>query len=85
MKDYDHHTENMKQALSDKELQVEFHEELFLQTVKRMVIYADGHIDVEFINGLTVHETYKDRRKKNETYTNGNREKHIHHAAASGR
>ncbi len=83
--DYEHHTENMKQALSDKELQTEFHEELFLQTVKRMVIYADGCIDVEFINGLTVHETYKDGRKKNETYTNGNREEHIHHATASGR
>ncbi len=80
--DYDHHTENMKQVLSDKELQTEFHEELFLQTVKRMVIYADGRIDVEFINGLTAHETYKNGRNENETYTNGNREEHIHHAAA---
>ena len=80
--DYDHHTENLKQFLSDKELQTEFHEELFLQTVKQMVIYADGRIDVEFINGLIVHETYKNGRNENETYTNGNREEHIHHAAA---
>lgn len=59
MKDYKHHTENMRQALSGKELQTVFQEELFLETVKRMVIYADGRIDVEFINGLTLHETYK--------------------------
>jgi len=68
--DYDHHTENMKQALSDKDLQTEFHEELFLQIVKRMTIYEDGRIDVEFINGLKVYETYKDGKKDDETYKN---------------
>lgn len=83
--DYDHHTENMKQVLSDKELQKEFDEQLFLQTVKQMIIYADGRIDVEFINGLTVHETYKNGRNENETYTNGNRKEPIHHAAAGRR
>lgn len=70
------------EQFSSKELQTEFHEELFLQTVKQMVIYADGRIDVKFINGLIVHETYKNGRNENETYTNGNREEHIHHAAA---
>lgn len=68
--DYDHYTENMKQALSDKDLQTEFHEELFLQIVKRMTIFADGRIDVEFINGLKVYETHKDGKKDNETYKN---------------
>lgn len=68
--DYDHHTENMRQALADKDLQTEFHEELFLQIVKGMTIYADRRIDVEFINGLKVHETYKDGKKDNETYKN---------------
>jgi len=85
VRDYDHHTENMKQILLDKELQTEFHEELFSQTVKRMVIYKDGRIDVEFINGLTVHETYENGRTENETYKDGNREKHIYHAAAGRR
>lgn len=68
--DYDHYTENMKQALSDKELQTEFHEELFVQIVKRMTIFADGRIDVEFINGLKIYETYKDVKKGDETYKN---------------
>jgi len=68
--DYDHHTEKMKQALSEKDLQTEFHEELFLQIVKRMTIYADGRIDVEFINGLKVYEIYKDGKKDDETYKN---------------
>lgn len=63
VKDYEHQTQRMKQALSDKEQQKVFIEELFLQTVKQMVIYADGRIDVEFINGLTVHETYKNRKR----------------------
>ena len=61
--DYDHHTKNMKQALSDRKQQTEFHEELFLQIVKQLVIYEDGRIEVEFINGLTVYETYKNKEK----------------------
>jgi len=63
VKDYEHQTQRMKQAISDKEQPKVFNEELFLQIVKQMVIYADGRIDVEFINGLTVHETYKNRKK----------------------
>ena len=63
VKDYQHQTERMKQAISDKDQPKVFNEELFLQTVKQMVIYADGRIDVEFINGMTVHEAYKNRKK----------------------
>jgi bacterioferritin-associated ferredoxin len=57
--DYDHQTKNIKQALSGRKQQTEFHEQLFLQIVKQLVIYEDGRIEVEFINGLTVYETYK--------------------------
>ena len=57
--DYEYHTKNIKQALSGKELQTEFNEELFLQTVKKLIIYEDGQVETEFINGLTVYETYK--------------------------
>jgi len=57
--DYEHHTENIMQALSGRELQTEFNEELFLQTVKKLVIYEDGRVEIEFINGLIVHETYR--------------------------
>jgi len=57
--DYDHHTKNIKQALSNRKQQTEFHEELFLQTVKKLVIYEDGRVEIEFIHGLTVHETYR--------------------------
>lgn len=52
--DYEHHTENLKKFLSEIQPQTEFQEGLFLQAVKQMIVYADGHIDVEFINGLTV-------------------------------
>jgi len=57
--DYDHQTKNIKQALSDRKQQTEFHEELFLQIVKKLVIYDDERVEIEFINGLTVYETYK--------------------------
>jgi len=63
VKDYRHQTQRMKLALSGKKQQKVFNEKLFLQTVKQMVIYADGRIDMEFINGLTVHHTYKNRKK----------------------
>ena len=57
--DYEHHTKNITQALSGREQQTEFNEELFLQTVKKLVIYKDGRVEIEFINGLIVHETYR--------------------------
>lgn len=57
--DYEHHTNNIMQALSGREQQTEFNEELFLQTVKKLVIYEDGRVEIEFINGLIVHETYR--------------------------
>ena len=57
--DYKHHTKNIMQALSGREQQTEFNEELFLQTVKKLVIYEYGRVEIEFINGLIVHETYR--------------------------
>ncbi len=83
--DYDHNTEKMKNALSDKQLQTEFDEDLFSQIMKRMVIYADGRVDIEFINGLAIHENYKNPKKEVETYANRKREEHIRYTAASGR
>lgn len=59
VQDYEHYTNNIMQALSGREQQTEFNEELFLQTVKKLVIYEDGRVEIEFINGLTVHETYR--------------------------
>lgn len=55
--DYEHQTEKIKRALADRKQQTEFIEELFLQIIKQLVIYEDGRIEVEFINGLIVHET----------------------------
>lgn len=83
--DYEHHTEKMKGIFADEQLQTEFQEELFSQTIKQMVIYADRHIDVEFINGLTVHGCYKNTKKEDETYANKKREEHNQHIATSRR
>ncbi len=55
--DYEHQTEKIKQAFADIKQQTEFNEELFLQIIKQLVIYEDGRIEVEFINGFIVHET----------------------------
>lgn len=55
--DYEHQTEKIKQALADRKQQKEFNEELFLQIIKQLVICEDGRIEVEFTNGLIVHET----------------------------
>ncbi|MGI5963969.1 MAG: hypothetical protein ACOX7N_09740 [Lawsonibacter sp.] len=79
--DYDHHTKNIKQALSDRKQQTEFHEELFLQIVKRLVIYEDGRVEIEFINGLTVYETYK----KGDKSASSEKEECIHHTFTTGK
>ncbi|MHB8276830.1 MAG: recombinase family protein [Candidatus Humimicrobiaceae bacterium] len=56
--DTDHNTGKMKQAFSDRQLLVEFDEELFLTVIKQITVYADHRLVFEFINGLTMKATY---------------------------
>ena len=57
IKDYEYNTNKMKLVFSDKELQSEFDDNLFLTTIKHITVYKDGRLKFEFINGLTLDET----------------------------
>lgn len=61
--DYAYNIEKMKQALAEKEQLIELDEYLFLTIIKQIVIYKDGRILVEFINGITMEEDYEKIRK----------------------
>ncbi|MEA5093357.1 MAG: recombinase family protein [Sedimentibacter saalensis] len=61
--DYDYNTEKTKQALGEKEQLTEFEEDIFISIIKQIVIYKDGRIIVEFINGITMEEDYEKIRK----------------------
>ena len=61
--DYACNTEKMRQALSRKEELMEFNEELFSTIIKQILVYRDGRIIVEFINGITMEEDYEKVRK----------------------
>lgn len=61
--DYDYNTEKIKQALADKEQITEFEEDIFIAIIKQIVIYKDGRILVEFINGITMEEDYEKIRE----------------------
>ncbi len=61
--DYDYNTEKIKQALGEKEQLTEFEEDIFISIIKQIVIYKDGRIIVEFINGITMEEDYEKIRK----------------------
>lgn len=70
--DYEAKTQKMKECLSDIRIQTEFNQEIFTQIVKRMIIYPDGKVETEFINGLTFEEILDNRRKDGK---NGSAEK----------
>lgn len=61
--DYDYNTNKIKQALAEKEKLIEFDEELFNNIIKQIIIYKDGRLIVEFINGITIEENYDQIRK----------------------
>ncbi len=61
--DYDYNTEKIKQALADKEQITEFEEDIFINIIKQIVIYKDGRILVEFINGITMEEDHEKIRE----------------------
>lgn len=61
VQDYEYYTERLQKAFTGRERMDEFDEDLFLETVKQMIIYADGRLKTEFINGLTIEGTYEIR------------------------
>lgn len=56
--DYDYKTKKMKEELLDKEILTEFNEELFINIIKEIIIYKNGKIQVEYINGIMMEEDY---------------------------
>lgn len=61
--DYYYNTEKIKQALAEKEQLTEFEEDIFITIIKQIVIYKDGRIRVEFINGITMEEDHEKIRE----------------------
>ena len=61
--DYDYKTDKIKQELDDKEQLTGFDEDIFIRIIKEILIYRDGRIIVEFINGITIEEDYENIRK----------------------
>jgi len=61
--DYDYNTEKIKQVLAEKEQLTEFEEDIFITIIKQIVIYKDGRILVEFINGITMEEEHEKIRE----------------------
>lgn len=62
VKDDNHNAAIMKAELADRDLE-RFDEKLFQRIVKAMIVFKDGRIHTEFINGITIQQTYKIRKK----------------------
>lgn len=56
--DHEHNTEKMKQAFFNREPISVFDEGLFTSVIRQITIYTDKRLTIEFINGLTLEETY---------------------------
>lgn len=62
IKDHSFHTERMKEALEQGETTI-FDEELFQRIVKTILIFEDGRIQTEFINGIIIDGFYESRKR----------------------
>lgn len=64
IEDYPFNTQKIKEILDEIDELTDFNEELIVQIIKKIIIYKDGKIETEFINGLKVCETLKNKRKE---------------------
>lgn len=61
--DYPFNTQKIKEILDGIDEITDFNEELTVQIIKKVIIYKDGKIETEFINGLKFCETLENKRK----------------------
>ncbi len=57
--DTDFRTEKMQKVLSDREMQTEFDEGLYLKLVTRIVVYKNNTAEVVFLNGCSIKIEYQ--------------------------
>ena len=70
--DHKRNTEKIKEALAGIRALTEFNEELFDTIIKRMSVYKETSVKVEFINGVIINISIEYKRKDGK---NGNSEK----------
>ena len=63
IEDYHFHTQRIKECLEGINEPTGFNEELMVQIIKKIIIYQDGKIETEFINGLRISEILEYKRK----------------------
>lgn len=51
--DWQYQTDKLKTALNEKEAQTDFNETLFIETIKKIMIYEDGRLQFILQNGLS--------------------------------
>lgn len=61
--DHKRNAEKLKSALSDINTLTEFNEELFETIIKRMTVYKETSVKVEFINGSIINISIEYKRK----------------------
>ena len=79
--DHKLNTEKIKETLTGISALTEFNEELFKTIIKRMTVYKETFVKVEFINGITINISIEYKRKDGK---NGSSEKNgSNHTAPS--
>lgn len=63
IEDYPFNTQKIKGILEGIDELTDFNEELMVQIIKKIIIYKDGKIETEFINGLKFCEILENQRK----------------------
>lgn len=60
---YEFNTQRIKECLEDVHELTDFDEELFKSILSKIIIYKDGKVETEFINGLRISEILEYKRK----------------------
>lgn len=61
--DYKNNTERIKEVLAGVSNLTEFDEEVFSAIIKRMTVYKETKVEVEFINGISIDRPVETQRK----------------------
>ncbi len=79
--DQKRNAEKLKSALSDIKTLTEFNEELFETIIKRMTVYKETSVKVEFINGIIINISIEYKRKDG-NYGSGEKDGSDHTASS---
>jgi hypothetical protein len=62
--DYEYQTSKIQKILEGKSILTEFEEDIFNAAIKSIIVYADGRLRIEYMNGVQLNSQYTKRSER---------------------